>query len=76
MDFKEFQTQVINKIKNNQDITFDVFERFVIISQYGNYYIRFYKNGDICIDNDIDDELCIAENRTYEQMLMIIEGLL
>ena len=68
MNFKEFQTQVINKIKNNQDITFDVFERFVIISQYGNYYIRFYK--------DIDDELCIAENRTYEQMLMIIEGLL
>lgn len=41
MNFKEFQTQVINKIKNNQDITFDVFERFVIISQYGNYYIRF-----------------------------------
>ncbi len=34
MDFKEFQTQVINKIKNNQNITFDVFERFVIISQY------------------------------------------
>lgn len=49
----------------------------VCISSEGNHWVKFYKNGDVCVDDGWNEEdITIAEHRTYEQMLKIIEGLL
>ena len=50
---------------------------YIWISSEGNYLVKFHKNGDITVNDDMDDyDITIAEHRTYEQMIKIIEGLL
>lgn len=51
--------------------------KYIWISSEGNHIVRFHKNGDITVNDDMDEyDITIAEHRTYEQMLKIIEGLL
>lgn len=69
--------ELINKIKSSDN--FEVWnnsDTYICISQRGNHYIKFCKNGDISIIFDYDeDELLIAEYRTPAQMYQIIEAL-
>lgn len=51
--------------------------KYVCISSEGNHWVKFYKNGDVCVDDGWNEEdITIAEHRSYEQMIKIIEGLL
>ena len=47
--------------------------KYLWISSEGNHTVRFHKDGDITVD---EYDITIAEHRTYEQMIKIIEGLL
>lgn len=50
---------------------------YIWISSEGNHTVRFHKNGDITVSDDMDEyDITIAEHRTFEQMIKIIEGLL
>ena len=51
--------------------------KYLWISSEGNHTIRFHKDGDITVSDGMDEyDITIAEHRTYEQMIKIIEGLL
>ena len=51
--------------------------KYLWISSEGNHTVRFQENGDITVSDDMDEyDITIAEHRTYEQMIKIIEGLL
>jgi len=51
-------------------------DTYILISQQGNYYIKFSENGDISVVYDWDvDDLLIAEYRTPDQMYQIILAL-
>jgi len=50
---------------------------YVCVSSKGNHYVKFYKNGEIHVDDGWSNEdITIAEHRTYEQMLSIVKELL
>lgn len=50
---------------------------YIWISSEGNHTVCFHKNGDITVSDDMDEyDITIAEHRTFEQMIKIIEGLL
>lgn len=74
MTWEEF----LSYIENHYDRIFWVdTDEYICISSEGNYFVRFYKNGDICVVDDMSEyEMTIAENKTYEQMIKIIEGLM
>lgn len=49
---------------------------YILVSQQGNYYIKFSENKEISVVYDWDiDDLLIAEHRTPEQMWQIMEAL-
>ena len=51
-------------------------EDYICVSQRANHYIKFCKNGDVCIIFDYDeDELLIAECLNPDQMYAIMESL-
>lgn len=51
-------------------------DTYILISQQGNYYIKFSENGDISVVEDWEiDDLLIAENRTPDQMYQIMLAL-
>ena len=59
---------------NNLEVMAD-YDTYFLISQQGNYYVKFSENGDISVVYDWDvDDLLIAENRTYDQMYQIIKA--
>ena len=55
----------------------DVSEKYISVSQRANHYIKFYKNGDVCVvyDDEFELELLIAEKVEPEQMWQIMEAL-
>lgn len=77
-EFIDFVSKVILKVQNNDKIEYHVKESYICIISEDNEEILFYKNGDVfCRTYFLDVECwCIARHRTYDQMLMIIEGLL
>lgn len=51
-------------------------DTYILISQQGNYHIKFLENGDISVIYDWDvDDLLIAEYRTPDQMYQIMLAL-
>ena len=60
---------------NNVEVITD-HDKYILISQQGNHYIKFSENGDISIvfDWDVDDVL-IVEYRTFDQMYQIMLAL-
>jgi hypothetical protein len=60
---------------NNIEVVAD-YDTYFLISQQGNYYIKFSEIGDISVVYDWDvDDLIIAENRTPDQMYQIMLAL-
>lgn len=73
MNWEELKEKV-EKI-NNLEVMAD-YDTYFLISQKGNYYVKFSENGDISVVYDWDvDDLLIAENRTPDQMYQIIKAL-
>ena len=63
------------KESDNLEVMTD-YDTYILISQQGNYYIKFSENREISVVYDWDvDDLLIAENRTYEQMYQIMLAL-
>lgn len=72
MNWEELKEKV-EKI-NNLEVMAD-YDTYFLISQQGNYYVKFSENGDISVVYDWDvDDLLIAENRTPDQMYQIIKA--
>ena len=72
MNWEELKEKV-EKI-NNLEVMAD-YDTYFLISQQGNYYVKFWENGDISVVYDWDvDDLLIAENRTPDQMYQIIKA--
>lgn len=73
MTWEELKEKV-NELKNIEVMA--DYDTYILISQQGNYYIKFSKNGEISVVYDWDvDDLLIAENRTPDQMYAIMEAL-
>ena len=77
MTWEELRQKAKEKTKkiNNIGVVAD-YDTYFLISQQGNYYIKFSEIGDISVVYDWDvDDLIIAENRTPDQMYAIMEAL-
>ena len=73
MTWEELKEKV-NELKNIEVMA--DYDTCVLISQQGNYYIKFSKNGEISVVYDWDvNDLIIADNRTPDQMYAIMEAL-
>ena len=73
MTWEELKEKV-NELKNIEVMAY--YDTYILISQQGNYYIKFSKNGEISVVYNWDvDDLLIAENRTPDQMYAIMEAL-
>ena len=68
----------LSYIERHYDLnSWDDSPKYVCISSEGNHWVKFYKNGDIAVSDNMNEyDITIAEHRTYEQMIKIIEGLL
>ena len=55
----------------------DSSHKYLWISSGENRIVRFHRDGDIAVSDDMDNyDITIAEHRSYEHMIKIIEGLL
>lgn len=66
--------ELVNKAKDSKFLkVWSNENKYICISQRGNHFIKFYKNGDICIDCEEEEERLIAEFIRPNQMYQIME---